>query len=178
MHHSDQQVSRNNPNTSDCATRNKSCRSQRRCHLAILNYLPQSSFVSWTERGRKEGSRGGDIRLVKRPEEEEEEEIGTAGKEGYDLLHWKVAWTLKQRPTFKRINIYQNIFIWWASAFPAIMKEFLTCGSLWRQSCTFPEFAFSSPVLWMFSIRLLLAKLPDLGARRGLEGEGGVSLLV
>lgn len=29
----------------------------------------------------------------------------------------------------------------------------------------------------MFSVRLLLARLPDLGARRGLEGRGGVLCL-
>lgn len=95
-------------------------------------------------------------------------------KRTWEFIHWKVAGTIKQRPTFEKMNMNQNIFfIQWASAFPVIRKEFLTCGSVWRQSCTFPEFAFSSPVLWMFSVGLLLAKLPDLGARRGLGGGWG-----
>lgn len=64
---------------------------------------------------------------------------------------------------FEKMNMKQNIFLQWASAFPVIREEFLTCGSLWRQSCTFPEFAFSSPPLWMFSIRLLLARRPGFG---------------
>lgn len=41
--------------------------------------------MSWTERGRKQRRRYSK-RLVNRVEEKEEE-IGTAGKEGYDLLH-------------------------------------------------------------------------------------------
>lgn len=83
------------------------------------------------------------------------------------LEKWRVGSEAQTKgATFEKMNMKQRIFLQWASAFPVIRKEFLTCGSLWRQSCTFPEFAFSSPPLWMFSIRLLLARCPGSGCCR------------